>query len=317
MNASSAPNKLIVSSLLVGLLSTITTGAIAQPSQAPSVEQSQPTPTKNTVAEQLQGQWQVKDQSSGQTLTLIFTQDGKFFMLLPLKSGAGVALPFGYRINLTPQPMHMDVLLPEENQTVMTIFEFTPERRLHLQLAGTNPGQPRPTAFDAEAIFFEKISDETTLPPDYQLLGDPGTQGSSVVSDLEEQANEARETEGKLNIAAMNRAQQANYLEFSKFATKIEDLAIGIKPETENYHYQIASQGNQRQRVMMTAKALRPELRSYTGAVFVVKTKDGDLTVTSICETDEPSSIPPVMPTAPRQAEAAIQCPTGSHQVGR
>lgn len=322
MNASFAPNKLIASSLLVGLLSAIATGAIAQPSQAPSVEQSQPTPTKNTVAEQLQGQWQVKDPSSGQALTLIFTQDGKFFMLLPLESGAGFALPFGYRINPAPQPMHMDVLLPKENQseetqTVMTIFEFTPQRQLHLQLAGTNPGQPRPTAFDAKAIFFDKISDETTLPPDYQLLGDPATQGSSVVSDLEEKTKKARETEGKLNIAAMNRAQQANYLEFDKFATKIEDLGIDIKPETENYNYQIATQGNQRQSVMMTAKALRPELRSYTGAVFVVKTQDGNLAVATICETDEPSSTPPVMPTAPRQAEAAIQCPTGSHQVGR
>ena len=155
------------------------------------------------------------------------------------------------------------------------------------------------------------------MPPDYQLLGDPATQGSSVVSDLEEKTKKARETEGKLNIAAMNRAQQANYLEFDKFATKIEDLGLGIKLETENYNYQIASQGNQQQSVMMTAKALRPELRSYTGAVFVIKTKDGNLTVTTICETDEPSSTPPVMPTAPRQAESAIECPTGSHQVGR
>jgi len=317
IDASLVPNKLIASSLLVGLLSIISTTAIAQPSSAPSAEQSQPAPTKNTIAEQLQGQWQVKDPSSGQTLTLIFTQDGKFFMLLPLESGSGLAVPFGYRINPTPQPMHMDVLLPEDNQTVMTIFAFTPERRLRLQLAGTNPGQPRPTAFTSEAILFEKTSEATTLPPEFQLLGDPETQGNSVTSDLEEQTNQARESEGRNNMGAMNRAQQANYLEFAKFAPDIQELGIGIQPETENYRYQIVSQGNQRESVMMTAQAKRPELRSYTGAVFVVKSKDEDLTVATICETDEPSSTPPAMPTAPRQAEAAIQCPVGSHQLGR
>jgi hypothetical protein len=242
---------------LVGLLSIISTTAIAQPSSAPSAEQSQPAPTKNTIAEQLQGQWQVK------------------------------------------------------------IFAFTPERRLRLQLAGTNPGQPRPTAFTSEAILFEKTSEATTLPPEFQLLGDPETQGNSVTSDLEEQTNQARESEGRNNIAAMNRAQEANYLEFAKFAPDIQELGIGIKPETENYRYQIVSQGNQRESVMMTAQAKRPELRSYTGAVFVVKTNGEDLTVAGICETDEPSSTPPAMPTAPRQAEAAIQCPAGSHQPGR
>ncbi len=300
------PGKLIASSLLLGLLSTISTSALAQPSQPPSVEQSPPTPTNNTVAEQLQGQWQVKDQSSGQALTLIFTQDGKFFMLLPLESGTRVALPFGYQINPTPQPMHLDVLLPEDNQTVMTIFEFTADRQLRLQLADTNPGQPRPSAFTSKAILFQKISEETTLPREVQLLGDLGTS-----------ENKAREAEGRQNLGSMNRAQQAYYLESSKFATTIEELGIGIKPETENYRYQVLPQANQNQSVMMTAQAKRPRLRSYTGAVFLVKINGEDLTVAGICETDEPSSTPPAMPTAPRNGTSEIQCPAGSKLLGR
>lgn len=300
------PGKLIASSLLLGLLSTISTTALAQPSQPPSVEQSPPTPTNNTVAEQLQGQWEVKDQSSGQTLTLIFTQDGKFFMLLPLESGTRVALPFGYQINPTPQPMHLDVLLPEDNQTVMTIFEFTADRRLRLQLGGTNPGEPRPTAFTPEAILFQKVSEETTLPQEVQLLGDLGTS-----------ENKAREAEGRQNLGAMSRSQQAYYLENSKFATTIEELGIGINPETENYRYQVLPQGNQNQSVMMTAQAKRLRLRSYTGAVFVVKNNGENLMVTLFCETDEPSSTPPAMPTAPSSASEEIQCPAGSHSIRR
>jgi hypothetical protein len=102
----------------------------------------------------------------------------------------------------------------------------------------------------------------------------------------------------------MNRAQQAYYLENDKFATNIEDLGIGIKPETENYRYQDCASRQSTQSVMMTAQAKRPELRSYTGAVFVVKDNNEDLTVAGICETDEPSSTPPAMPTAPRQASS-------------
>ncbi len=310
------PSRLIASSLLLGLLSPLTTPVNAQPSLAPSLAQAESAPTTNSVQTRLQGRWQVEDPVSKQKLTLIFTPDGKFFMLLPFSSDAPVALPLGYRINPTPQPMHMDVTLPEGNQTVMTIFEFTADGQLRLQLGETNPGQPRPTAFTPRAMLFQKVSEETTLPTEVQVLSDLVRQGDRVVSDLERKTNEAREAEGKLNIGAMNRAQQAFQLEYEKFGTTIEDLGIGIKPETENYRYQIVPQGNQRDSVMMTAQAKRPELRSYTGAVFVVKTNGDELiTVTAICETDAPSSTPPAMPTAPKDATAGIQCATGSHRL--
>jgi hypothetical protein len=144
------------------------------------------------------------------------------------------------------------------------------------------------------------------LPPEVQLLGDLGTS-----------ENKAREAEGRQNLGSMNRAQQAYYLESSKFATTIEELGIGIKPETENYRYQVLPQANQNQSVMMTAQAKRPRLRSYTGAVFLVKINGEDLIVAGICETDEPSSTPPAMPTAPRNGTSEIQCPAGSKLLGR
>jgi hypothetical protein len=252
------------------------------------------------------GQWQAKNSVSGQVLTLIFTPDGKFFVLLPSGSDTPVAQQLGYRIDPTPQPMHIDVTFPGTTETVKTIFEFTPDSQLRLQVAGTNPGEPRPTAFSPSATLFKKVSDATTLPPNVQ------------VSDLQSEVNRARQAEGKNYVGAMNRGQQAYYLENDKFATKIEDLGVGIKPETENYRYQIVSQGNSTQSVMMAAQAKRPELRSYTGAVFVVKDKNENLTISAICETDQPSSTPPAMPTAPKTAASSeIQCPAGSHRLGR
>ena len=309
--------KLIASSLFLGLLTPLSTAVSAQPPLAPLVSQDQSAPTTNTVQARLTGQWEIKDESSDQTLTLIFTPDGKFFMVLPIESGTRVALPLGYKVNPSPQPMHMDVTLPEGNRTVMTIFEFTADNQLRLQLADTNPGQPRPTAFNGEALLLKKISEETTLPPEVQVLGSLETPTNQAVSDLETQANKARETEGKLNVRAMTRAQQALHLENEKFGTTIEDLGIDIEPETESYRYQIVSQGNQSQSVMMTAQAKRPELRSYTGAVFAVKINGENLLVAGVCETDDPSSTAPAMPATPSKGSTEIQCPAGSHLLRR
>ncbi len=312
--------KLITVSLLLGLLTTFSTSVSAKPSVAPLTAQAQSTPTKKPVETQLQGRWQVED-PSGQKLTLIFAPEGKFFMLLPLAPDSPVALPFGYRIDSTVQPMHIDVLLPEKNETVMTIFELTDDGQLRLQLSDTNPGQPRPTAFTDAAILLQKISEETTVPSGVPVLSDIETpaEQEQVIADLETQAKDAREAEGKLMTGAMNRAQQAFYLENEKFGPAIEDLGIGIKPESENYRYQIVPQGNQTQNVMMTAQAKRPELRSYTGTVFVVKDGNDLLTVAGICETDAPSATPPAMPTAPSKTQDRwmIQCPAGSHPLER
>ncbi|MBD1807784.1 type IV pilin-like G/H family protein [Microcoleus sp. FACHB-SPT15] len=312
--------KFITLSVLLGLLSTLSTPVNAQPQVTPLVAQAQSTSTTNPVETQLQGRWEVED-PSGQKLTLIFAPEGKFFMLLPLVPDSPVALPFGYRIDSTVQPMHIDVLLPEQNETVMTIFELTDDGQLRLQLSDTNPGQPRPTAFTDGAVLLQKISDETTVPSGVPVLSDIETpaEQEQVIADLETQAREAREAEGKLMTGAMNRAQQAFYLENEKFGTTIEDLSIGIKPESENYRYQIVPQGNQTQSVMMTAQAKRPELRSYTGTVFVVKDGDDLLTVAGICETDTPSSTPPAMPTAPSKTQGRwmIQCLAGSHPLER
>ena len=313
-------SKLITLSVLLGLLSTLSTTVNAQPPVTPLVAQTQSTSTTNSVETQLQGRWQVED-PSGQKLTLIFAPEGKFFMLLPLAPDAPVALPFGYRIDSTEQPMHIDVLLPEQNETVMTIFELTDDGQLRLQLSDTNPGQPRPTAFTDGAILLQKISEETTVPSGVPVLSDIDTpaEQEQVIADLETQARGAREAECKLMTGALNRAQQAFYLENEKFGTTIEDLGIGIKPESENYRYQIVHQGNQTQNVMMTAQAMRPELRSYTGAVFVVKDGNDLLTVAGICETDAPSSTPPAMPTAPSKTQGRwkIQCPAGSNPLER
>ncbi len=57
------------------------------------------------------------------------------------------------------------------------------------------------------------------------------------------QANKARESEAKQFIGAMNRAQQAYYVERNEFADIVPALALGISLSTNNYQYVIAGGG--------------------------------------------------------------------------
>ncbi|MGB5963722.1 MAG: type IV pilin-like G/H family protein [Coleofasciculaceae cyanobacterium] len=276
---------------------------IAQPSTTP--DNSSSPPEVLAPEAKLRGQWQAKNPLSWKVLTFTFAPEGKLLIQLPSTSEKPTAQEFGYRIKATSQPMQLDILFPGTDQVVKTIFEFTPTGEMRLQVAGTNPGDPRPTAFRADATLLQKVSEVTTLPPNVE------------VQTMQMQLLQAQQREGKIILGSMNRAQQAYYLENKKFATTISELGLGIKPETDSYRYQIISQKDSTGSVMMTATAKRSEFRSYTSAVFVVKDKNQQLPIAGICETDKPSTTPPAMPQAQSNTQATIECPAGSNQVGR
>ncbi|WP_200819389.1 type IV pilin-like G/H family protein [Tolypothrix sp. NIES-4075] len=293
---------MLTNSIIIGLLATLNTTVLAQNQITPLPPQSQPGNATN-VNQKLLGQWKAKDPSSSETLIFIFTPEGKLFSL-PSNSNTPVALEFQYRINPTFKPMQLDVTIPSSAEPVLTIFEFLADGKMRLQLHGTNPGKPRPKAFSANAMIFEKISDATTLPKNVQVFN----------GESENEASSQTAVEGKQIITAMNRAQQVYYLENNKFATTIEQLAVGIKPETESYQYKILPQGKSTSSVMMTATARSPESKSYTSAVFVTKVNKENLTIAGICETNNPSKIPPTMlKFIPSKEGGQIQCPAGSN----
>jgi len=302
-------NFLIISCLLP---LNIGSSAIAQQSPKPTPTQAQNPASINSSASRFVGQWRLRDYLPI-SLTVVFTQDGKLFVLLPsyltsflssgspsFSRGSVSAFEYRYKINSTAQPMQIDMISPAENQTIATIFEFTSDGQLRIEWEGINPGEPRPTEFTVGAIYLQKVANTTALPRNTQII------------DLAAQQRQGRESEGQQYISSMNRAQQAVYIETEKFATAIDELGIGLKPETENYSYQIVPQSGSIPSAMMTAKAKSPELKSYTGAVFAIKVNGEVTTVSVVCGTDQPSTTPPAMPIAPKNAEEEIKCPAGS-----
>lgn len=165
-------NLLIASSLCLGLLGYLGMPVRAQQflaGKAPVVAQAQNAPATPAVSQQILGQWQAKDPSGQRLLTFIFGPDGKLFIVLPAEEEPAPAVEMGYQIDAASQPMHLDVKI-NTTETVLTVFEFTSDGKLRLQLEGTNPGQPRPETLSEGATLFEKISEATTLPADAKLV---------------------------------------------------------------------------------------------------------------------------------------------------
>lgn len=245
--------------------------------------------------QKLLGQWQ--GQLYGRKISLIFASESKIFIF---DEGSPVAQEAKYRIDAKTKPMQLD--LSGKEPILQTIFDLNDANKLRVE--DFNFKSPRPTAFSANSLIFDKVSDTTTLPANMRV--------ENLETLVNTNYNKGLQAQAKQTIGSMNRAQQAYYLENSKFGTTIESLGVGIKPETEQYRYQIIPQGDGTKSVIMTATAKNPELKSYTGAVFVVKSTTGEnLQLTQICVTDQPSSTP-AMPLAPSDASQKIQCSAGS-----
>jgi type II secretory pathway pseudopilin PulG len=125
----------------------------------------------------------------------------------------------------------------------------------------------------------------------------------------------AREGDAQKYLSTINSAQLAYYLEHSRFATKIEDLGIGIPSGSNSYQYHIDAQGDEIRQIIMTAKANDSSIKSYTSVVFLFSIGESRTAIAGICETIKPSIYPPIMPIAPPYPSIGILCPEGSHAL--
>jgi Type IV pilin-like G and H, putative len=258
-----------------------------------------PASAEKTIAEKLLGYWEVEDPESGEKLGFIFTPKGKLFLILPPEHGQKNAIEMDYKINPTAKPMEMDVQI-NGDAPALTIFELTEEGKLRLEIDGVAPKKPRPEKFSDLASLLHKISEETKLPEDVELivLDNPTKSGQKVVLQY---------------IKIINQAQEEYFQKQGKFAADIEELGIVTNLETENYRYQIVPQGDRTQSTMLTGTAKNADFPSYTSALIVTSIKGKNQVVAITCQTDQPSMTPPTMPIVSESDRTQFECPAGSH----
>jgi type IV pilus assembly protein PilA len=126
-----------------------------------------------------------------------------------------------------------------------------------------------------------------------------GVLAAIALPSLLNQVSKARQSEGKNNIGAINRAQQSYFLENNnKFAIDLAELSIGIKPETENFKYTVSKSAALAEDVaaLNQAAAKVSKIKSYAGLSYSIiaevgaaKTKES-LTQAVLCEAKAPNS---------------------------
>ncbi len=170
LGGSSMLKKAIASSLILIPLGCLGYSVSAQPLNSQLVAQQTTAANTNTVVQRLSGSWQTKV-SSTQSLSLIFAPDGKLFIVLPSSSANPPAMQLRYRVaSASSSPMQID-LTTSDNKTAQTIFEFTKEGKLRVQLNDISAAQPRPGAFKPSAMLFDRVSSSTTLPANARITG--------------------------------------------------------------------------------------------------------------------------------------------------
>jgi tetratricopeptide (TPR) repeat protein len=105
--------------------------------------------------------------------------------------------------------------------------------------------------------------------------------------------------EGKLNLEAMNRAQNFYFLEAGEFSDSFEKLGIGIKNPSENYEYSIHATPFA---VIQYATPRNKKLKGYVAVLFQIVSLDaechgdGALVQGLVCETQSPGTMRPAAP---------------------
>jgi type II secretory pathway pseudopilin PulG len=120
----------------------------------------------------------------------------------------------------------------------------------------------------------------------------------------------------KQYVGAMNRGQQAYFLEKHTFAKNLEQLGVGIKSKTENYQYLIETTP---QAAFSYGVPLQTALRSYVGAAVVIPAaKNGSKsaenegeTIAIICEANAAGQ---TKPAAPVYQNGNLKCGDGTTQ---
>jgi len=126
------------------------------------------------------------------------------------------------------------------------------------------------------------------------------------------QANKAKQSEGKQYISSINKGQQAYYAENTKFGTDVAVLGLGLKTATTNYSYSVdaPSEGAGSNATALATPTNPNALKGYAGGVGLVSAGEAKTTQSILCETTGVGN-----PTAPSYNDTEVTCGSGMSQV--
>ena len=237
-----------------------------QEGAAPKSDGSSKIGENTDPVKKLHGQWKVE--SSG--MTIGFTDTGILYMMAE-KDGKPISVEMGpYRLDPTQKPMRIELDLYDYN--VVSLIEFLDSGEMRFILSQLDPKKSPPSVMPEYADRFKKISDVATVP-------------DGMISKIASRAK-AIESGSKTMVGAMSRSAQAYFLEKNQMPTALSQLEIGIDSEGKYYQYSVKPINNLG--VQLSGLSKIPEVKGYTGGVFVVQYGTEKNLAMVVCEAANP-----------------------------
>ncbi|MEM7797322.1 MAG: pentapeptide repeat-containing protein, partial [Cyanobacteria bacterium P01_C01_bin.118] len=109
--------------------------------------------------------------------------------------------------------------------------------------------------------------------------------GTWFVDNYQSPSRRARASEGRTYVGAMNRGQQAYYLENEQFSDSMDRLGLGIANETDNYRYDVVRPAASEQWVMNYGLSRVDGLNSFIGFAYITTDESDELiTRATLCQ---------------------------------
>lgn len=138
----------------------------------------------------------------------------------------------------------------------------------------------------------------------YQNMQDGISNYSVTLEMTEEQL--AQESGARQTLGALNRGQQAFYLENQNFSASIDGLQLGIQGETNDYRYQLLLKP-ENSMVIHSAIPKTKGIRSFIGAVTFDPTQKTTQQITCVSE-----KVTDKLPELPMMNGSQLECAAGS-----
>jgi len=120
------------------------------------------------------------------------------------------------------------------------------------------------------------------------------------------QANKAKQSEGKQYISSINKGQQAYYAERTSFGSDVSSLGLGLKTATTNYNYNVTAASASADATATPTSSTIASLKGYAGGVGLVEAGEAKTTQSVLCETTAAGN-----PTVATYGATEISCGGG------
>ncbi|MGD1950507.1 MAG: type IV pilin-like G/H family protein [Leptolyngbyaceae cyanobacterium] len=265
--------------------------SVAHPLAAVTVAQVNDTADGEPLTQKLLGRWEIYRPGTasppGIAQVLIFAPNGDLFYL---EQPEGAVVRSSWSLDTSQSIIETNLGVPVTGKfSGPDLMEMSMEE----SVSADNPDDN-----DVPVIYMRRVSSDVSIPADRPIV--------EMADFFAAQVATARESEARTYVGAINRFQQATYLEQPSFEANIQAIARQVGGEggkllqSENYDYtvRLSADGNV---VSTIAIPTHDGLRAFVGRVRV--SADGS-TVATFCQSTSPTAQMPDLP------DGTGACPT-------